>query len=316
MNENRVTRFRAYHLGDAGSSFSYFAHGHFTVIEGRLNETNTPSLVRELGKCGKAFADTLHITSWDADHCRQNELGILLNLIKPTLIERPGYAPKTVTGIACLGLINMYEEDQRKTLRPVRIEPITPDYIAGLDYATSLAYRDVFHNPMHIDENCGNNNSTVKHLRKGSFNVLSLGDVESPNIGARLRRNAIIGRETDVMILAHHGADNGFTTKKMLRHIEPRVAICSSQHSNQYDHPRQEIRDLLYEEGIPLYTTKTGDVVLKSIGDHTGTYQAINLIGKSKNFSSQQIFTARKKRLLSFNRDSLRQLYEERRSYP
>jgi competence protein ComEC len=26
------TRFRAYHLGSAGSSFSYFADGHFTII--------------------------------------------------------------------------------------------------------------------------------------------------------------------------------------------------------------------------------------------------------------------------------------------
>ena len=79
------------------------------------------------------------------------------------------------------------------------------------------------------------------------------------------------------MILAHHGADNGFTTKTFVRRLEPSIAICSADYANQYDHPRQEIRNLLHEEGIRLMTTKTGDVIIQSIGDHTGQYMAINL---------------------------------------
>jgi competence protein ComEC len=80
------------------------------------------------------------------------------------------------------------------------------------------------------------------------------------------------------MILAHHAADNGFTTKNFLAHLEPRLAICSSNYDNLYDHPRQEIRDLLHEQGVRLMTTKTGDVIVKSIGDHTGAYRAVNLV--------------------------------------
>jgi competence protein ComEC len=45
------------------------------------------------------------------------------------------------------------------------------------------------------------------------------------------------------MILAHHGADNGFTSKSFLTHIDPALAICSSDHDNQYDRPREEIRE-------------------------------------------------------------------------
>ena len=314
--DSRVTRFRAYHLGDSGSSFSYYADGHFTVIEGRLNDASRASLVREMGKCGVVFADTLHITSWDSDHCRQNELGPLLELIKPTRIERPGYEPYTVTGIACLDLIRMYQDEQRSTNRGVRILGISPEYISGLKPASSLAFNDILHNPLRIDESRANDNSTIKHFRGGSFNVLSLGDVESPNIGARLRRDSVLGRETDVMILAHHGADNGFTNRKLLRHLEPAIAICSSDWGNQYDHPRQEIRNLLFEEKVVLYTTKTGDVVVKSIGDHTGTYGAVNLIGKNKNVSSQKVFTSKKQRLLGFNADTIRQIYAGRRHHP
>ena len=74
------------------------------------------------------------------------------------------------------------------------------------------------------------------------------------------------------MILAHHGADNGFTTKNFLRHLEPSLAICSADYDNQYDHPRQEIRDLLVEEGIPLMTTKTGDVIVQA---HRRSHRAV-----------------------------------------
>lgn len=42
--------------------------------------------------------------------------------------------------------------------------------------------------PKEIDANNANNNSTVKQFRSGSFNVLSLGDVESTNISSYLRR--------------------------------------------------------------------------------------------------------------------------------
>ena len=205
--------------------------------------------------------------------------------------------------------------DRREGNRAKTLKVVTPEYIGGLQHGTRLAFNDIFHNPLSIDANCANDNSTIRHLRGGSFNVLSLGDVESANISARLRRNSILGRETDVMILAHHGADNGFTTKNFLRHLEPSLAICSADYDNQHDHPRQEIRDLLFEEEIRLMTTKTGDVVVISTGDHTGQYLAINLKAGSTEISSECSFVARKKRLLRFNEDTLRNIYAAKPAY-
>jgi hypothetical protein len=37
--------------------------------------------------------------------------------------------------------------------------------------------------------------------------------------------------------------DNGFTIKKFLACLEPSLAICSADYDDQYDHPRDEIRD-------------------------------------------------------------------------
>jgi competence protein ComEC len=241
----------------------------------------------------------------------------LLNLVQPRRIECPGYNPARDAGHGeeCLEIIGEYRGRRRNTGIVPTIEHITPVFIRGLKPAAALAFSNTFYNPYHIVENA-NDNSTVKLFRGGSFNVLSLGDVEDPKIGARLRRCRILTSETDVMILAHHGADNGFTTKNFLRHIDPAVAICSSNFDNQYDHPRQEIRDLLHEESIRLMTTKTGDVIVRSIDDHTGLYEVINLKAKSTEVSSVATFVSKKAHILHANGDALRQRYAATRRYP
>jgi competence protein ComEC len=313
------TRFRAYHLGSPGASFSYFADGHFTMIEARLTDDSREQVEREMAeKCGVDHADVLHITSWDADHCNKFELPDLLNLIRPMKIECPGYDPHKEYGHGeeCLEIIAEYRARRRNTGSTPIIRHITPKYIEGLEHASAKAFHDTLYNPLHISENA-NDNSTVKLFRKGSFNVLSLGDVESPLIGARLRRQRVLRSEVDVMILAHHGADNGFTTKKFLNHIEPDVAICSSDYDNMYDHPREEIRELLHEQGIHLKTTKTGDVIIRSTGTHTGGYEVINLIGKSTKESSRiEGLFSKKSGILDANGDTLRQRYSAKKSWP
>jgi len=312
----KVTRFRAYQLGTAGSSFSYFADGHFTVIEGRLTEVNKPTLIAEMAVCKVEVADTLHITSWDADHCAAGELTNLLALLSPRNIEAPGYLPSSDNGKKCAELIAGYEAVQRSSNRSVTVQYVSPAYITGLKEAEALAFNNVFYHPRSIDPCCSNNNSTVKLFRSGSFNVLSLGDVESPNVSSYLRSQTFLQRETDVMILSHHGADNGFTNRPFLSKIAPQLAICSSNYDNQYDHPCDPIRELLHERKIRLMTTKTGDVVVYSIGQHDGWFRAVNLKADSTEVSSVVDYYAKKAGLLSFNRDTIRQLYAARPNYP
>jgi competence protein ComEC len=310
------TRFRAYQLGSPGSSFSYFAGGHFTLIEARLTEVNKATIIQEMAECGVEAADLLHITSWDSDHCCASELTDVLALAMPRKIECPGYEPHTDNGKECADTIATYKAMKQNSNRPVELRWITPDYIAGLEPASELAFNDILYHPTFIDPDCSNNNSTVKFFRGGSFNVLSLGDVEDQNVSSYLRRRRTLQRETDLMILSHHGADNGFTNKPFLSHIDPALAICSSNYDNQHDHPRDEIRELLHERGIRLMTTKTGDIIVKSIGDHAGGYRAVNLKAGSTEVSSTCDFYSKKARLLQNNEDTLRQLFGKRHSYP
>lgn len=311
MVKKIYTRFRAYQLGNAGSSFSYYADEHFTLIEARLTEVNKKTLSDELKIVNKKTIDTLHITSWDQDHCSFSQLEEILKQYKPKKIEYPGYKPHTESGKNSLNAIIKYNEGMDKSYK---IQSITPKYIDSLNNASNYGYTDILCGPKKLVDNA-NDNSTIKHFRRGSFNVLSLGDVENNMISASLSYKETIKKEVDVMILAHHGADNGFTTSSFLKKSKPQVAIATSNYDNQFSHPKKEIRDLLYKNEITLFTTKTGDIIIESVGDNNGKYKVTNLISGSQTISSTKYFTSKKKKQLNVNSDTLR-ARKNKRSYP
>jgi competence protein ComEC len=313
--ESIVTRFRAYQLGSAGGSYSYFAKGHFTLIEARLTDVSLPSLMEEMEVCGVERAGTLHITSWDQDHCAAPELERVLEVVAPSKIEAPGYDPHTDNGKECLKIIRGFRDAKKSSNRPVKLLHVTPDYISSLGAAERLAFNDLFYHPRYIDDECANNNSSVKMFRGGSFNVLSLGDVECHQISARLRRCSCLRRETDVMILAHHGADNGFTDKNLLERLQPSLAVCGADYDNQHDHPKPEICNLLHQCDVRLMTSKTGDVVVESVDGHRGKVLATNWQGGTTEVSSTFKFQPKKAKLLSYNQDTIRQIYEGKPAY-
>lgn len=301
--QSKFTRFRAYQLGCPGSSFSYFNGSHFSLIEARLTDTNRESIDRELSDCQSDKLHNLHITSWDIDHCSPKQLEEILTKYAPIKIEYPGYSPHTDAGHESLNIIRTYKAKKSNAISVIQV---TPKYISGLNAAKNYGYNDVLHHPKYLDDKCANNNSTVKHFRSGSFNVLSLGDVECNNIASGLRRQRVIHQEVDVMILAHHGANNGFTTSSFIKSTRPSVAIACADYANQFRHPKQEIRDLLHEHGVKLFTTKTGDVLIHSTRNHTGHYRVINYSSNNANVSSEYEFYARKSEFLRNNLDTIR----------
>lgn len=304
-----VTRFRAYQLGTAGASFSHFADSTFTLIEARLTDLSRPNLNRELAECGKSTIDVLHITGWDQDHCATADLEGILSRYKPATIEYPGYPPHSDTAKDCLKVIQQYRATNANKGRTVKCVAVNPEYIKGLKSAEDLAYRDVVYHPRAIQDDDSNNNSTVKLFRQGCFNVASLGDVEDANIGAYLRRCKIFKREVDVLLLAHHGADCATNSKRFFEVIQPRIAICGSQFDNQFEHPKPEVRQRLFDLDIPIMTTKTGDVLIHSLPPHSNKFRATNLIADSTKVSRQLDFVARKSHWLSMNSDTLRNIY-------
>jgi competence protein ComEC len=253
------TRFRSYQLSSPGSSFSISVEKNFTLIEARYNETNDPHIQWELNNLNLKFINTLHITSWDKDHCNYDELCIILKKLMPKNIECPSEAPTTENGQKSLSKINEYVRSHEWAHK----YEITPAFVKS-EEKLPLIGKDIFFNPI-VNGDKSNDNSLIKFFRIGSFQILSLGDCENPEIATRLMTNGILQREVDIMILAHHGADNGFTTLEFLKTIKPKVCICSSDYGNKYDHPRDIIRQRCSTLGIPLFTTKRGDIIAQTI---------------------------------------------------
>jgi competence protein ComEC len=121
-----------------------------------------------------------------------------------------------------------------------------------------------------------------------------------------LRRQRTVHQEVDILILAHHGADNGFTTSSFIKNVRPSVAIASADYANQFEHPKQKIKDLLLKSKVNLFTTKTGDIMVYSTGNHTGRYKVVNLKAGSSEVSSSYDFYAKKSIFLTKNTDTIR----------
>lgn len=257
MNSN--TRFRAYQLDKSGSSMSYYDGSKFTLIETTLDPKNWPTLCDELNICkGKRVIDTLHITSWDDDHCSEKDLQIILSEFKPTIIEYPKYSPHTENSKNCLSIISKYG-----FLNPTStIKKLDYSYISSLNPATAWESNNIIYNQGEYE--FSNDNSSIKFFRSGKFNVLSLGDVDSPYIAKYLMQDDILCKEVDILILAHHGAEDGINTDEFIKAIKPTIAICTSDYGNEYEHPKQSVRNILQNNNVPLYTTKTGDVIIES----------------------------------------------------
>lgn len=274
------TRFRAYQLGEKGASFSISVDQYFVLIEARYNSVNKSHIIYEMGLSGVAHINVLHITSWDEDHCKSTELEDIIKELKPSIIECPGYDPHTITGIRSLSII------LNSGCKVVRITPS----VVQSQFFTRLVGRDLFFGPINIKKGTTSNNmSVIKLFRIGSFQVLSLGDCEDSDIAERLVEEEIITKEVDVLILAHHGADNGFTTTDFLKALNPRVAICACDWDNMYSHPSDKVRSMLSNFGIKYYSTKAGDIIAQSVDKYK--FKVSNYITNNEKKDSVETFT-------------------------
>jgi len=272
--ESKHTRFRAYQLKTKGASFSYWDGATFTLGEARLNDDNISSICHELKKA-KSEANhcviTLHITSWDDDHCNSKELHKILTCLTPTRIEIPGYEPHTDNGKECYSIISDYIGNNDASCLE-----FTKECLSQLPTATNWGCNNVCW--IKGTYTNSNNNSSIQLFRSGCFTVLSLGDVESKEIANSLLTSSIMRNEVDILILPHHGADNGFITDDFLKKVSPKAAIALCDWGNQYEHPSSSITRLLRNNGIPYYSTKQGDVIIESISLHNGSFKIWNYI--------------------------------------
>lgn len=288
----------------AGSSFSYYDGSNFVLGEAKFSDDSLASIIEEMALCEVVQIDTLHITSWDLDHCTAYCLEYIMTQFKPRLIQYPGYIAESQNYIDCMKLIREYETVYVDNENTATCTAITPKYISLLGNKLN-EYRDILYHPKYfLDKD--NDNSTVKFFRKGMFNLLSVGDIEHENLAARVRRAKEIQKTTDVLILAHHGADCPTNSKSFFERVRPTIAICTSNRGNQHEHPRQVVCNRLRDLGIELVTTKDGDVLIESILTHRKYYTVKYYCKPDETWVVVGTFEAKKFEILELNQDSYR----------
>jgi len=284
---SKHTRFRAYQLKSKGSSFSYWDGANFTLCEGRYNDDNKPSVLHELRTCGRSSVDVLHITGWDNDHCNPAELAELLVQLKPACIEQPGYLPQSEPGKESEKLIIKY----CTLLKKARIV-VNPQNVSYLPAPITWDYTDIlFANPKNNAD--VNDNSSIRLFRSGCFNVLSMGDSESEAICRYLLQSPFVLNEVDILLLSHHGSDNALNSDRFLEAIKPKAAIALCNWSNQHGHPDKTVLTRLANRNIPCYSTKLGDVIIESAGDHMRAFRTWNYMCDNEKLhsASEEHFT-------------------------
>ena len=103
--------------------------------------------------------------------------------------------------------------------------------------------------PVTIDENNLNNCSIVLKLTFGKNTFLFTGDAETGEMGSI--KDDI---SADVLKLGHHGSKNS-TTKKLLKAIDPEIAVISCGKNNEYGHPHKEVLQYLKKAKCEVYRT-------------------------------------------------------------
>lgn len=109
-----------------------------------------------------------------------------------------------------------------------------------------------------------NDFSVVLNVSFGDMDILFTGDIGPKVIDDVIGTGKI--HDIEVLKVPHHGSKNGLT-KELLDMSSPEIAVISVGKNNRYNHPHNEVVELLVTSDIEiLRTDKEGDVIIESDG--------------------------------------------------
>ncbi len=106
--------------------------------------------------------------------------------------------------------------------------------------------------------------SVVSIISLKDKDILLTGDI-SPDISDRVADYLLVNNEKSIEYIKvpHHGSKNGLT-QKLLKAVDPELAIISVGKNNSYGHPNKEILNILSGYGVKaLRTDEIGDIILE-----------------------------------------------------
>ena len=135
--------------------------------------------------------------------------------------------------------------------------------------------------PRSLDEEEGNEASSVFYLRYEGVGVMLAGDISSAVERRLVRENALLEgifdcgdfrvrpEETEILKVSHHGSAYSSCTE-WLSLLSPEAAVVSCGAGNSFSHPSPEALGRISAVGAEIYRTdELGDVI---VGIHEGGY--------------------------------------------
>ena len=104
-----------------------------------------------------------------------------------------------------------------------------------------------------------NDNSIVLYTNINGLKLLFMGDA-GVTVEDKLLASFNI-RNIDILKVGHHGSDTS-TSQEFIDYINPKYSIISVGRNNRYNHPKEEVLDILKYTNI-YRTDKNGSVIFK-----------------------------------------------------
>ena len=238
-------------VGQGDTVFIETPQRHRILIDGGSGSIILEKLSKEMSFWDRTI-DLIILTHPEADHL--SGLNEVLKRYKVENILWTGIVRDTAEYKEWLKLINegkakifLAKAGQKISTRNILLELLFPfENLEGKKFKDS------------------NNASIVGKLVFGDISFLFTGDiykeVEKELIGGG------VDFDSDILKISHHGSRTS-TSEEFLKEVSPEIAIISVGKNNSYNHPHQEVLEVLSKYGINvLRTDEQGDIKIISDG--------------------------------------------------
>jgi len=238
-------------VGQGDTVFIETPQRHRILIDGGPSSIILEKLSKEMSFWDRTI-DLIILTHPEADHL--SGLNEVLKRYKVENILWTGIVRDTAEYKEWLKLINeekakifLAKAGQKISTRNVFLELLFPfENLEGKEFKDS------------------NNTSIVGKLVFGDISFLFTGDIYK-----EVEKELIDGGvdvDSDILKISHHGSKTS-TSEEFLKEVSPEIAVISVGKNNSYNHPHQEVLEVLSKYGINvLRTDEQGDIKIISDG--------------------------------------------------
>lgn len=203
-------------------------------------EQNWPALETMLRQYGVTRLNGVFLT-----HCHEDHEGGLTKLAKSDIAVDAWYAPRIYSGVS-------------EALHPaVRAAAVRNASVSWLEAGNSIAVGGdgafTVLGPLTVNADNENNNSLVMRFSCGQGSILFTGDMKEDEEYELLQAGAF--SSCDVLKVGHHG-DNKATGKKMLKIVQPGVAVILTDSREEPDTPASSTLKRLDNVGCVSYISQ------------------------------------------------------------